>query len=359
MSDVSPQLREQVIAARNDGKQLLIQGGGTKSKLGRAVNADAQLLSTAEHSGIVNYQPVELVMTARAGTPLAEIDQALAENGQMLASDPMRFGGSATIGGSLATNQAGPARPWVGSLRDHVLGIKLINGRAEHLKFGGQVMKNVAGYDLSRLQAGAMGTLGLITEVSFKVLPKPAASATIAQELPLTDAITRMNQIAGESKPISGACWVEGRMYVRFEGAERAVAASIRYSSGEQLASEEARQFWHDLRELQLGFYIDKEQQTLWRFSVNPAAEAAMLDQTWLINWVGAQRWLKGDFDAQKLHSLAQTMGGEVVRYRGGNRSDDIHNQNNPVLQQLHKNLKQALDPENIFNPGRLYSWMS
>lgn len=358
MSDIALQLQEQISAARNEGNQLLIQGGGTKSTLGRATNTDAQLLSTAEHSGIVNYQPVELVMTVRAGTPLAEIDQALEENGQMLVCDPMRFGGAATIGGSLATNQAGPARPWVGSLRDHVLGIKLINGKAEHLKFGGQVMKNVAGYDVSRLQAGAMGTLGLITEVSFKVLPKPAASATIAQELPLTDAIRRMNQIAGGSKPISGACWVEGRMYLRFDGAARAVAASIKDSDGEQLTSEQAQQFWHDLRELQLGFYIGKEQRTLWRFSVNPAAEATMLDQAWLINWVGAQRWLQGDFDPRELQALAQSMGGEVVRYRGGNRSDDIHQQNNPVLQRLHQRLKRALDPDNIFNPGRLYSWI-
>lgn len=359
MSDIALQLQEQVNAARNDGKQLLIQGSGTKTTLGRTTNADLQLLSTAGHSGIVNYHPVELVMTARAGTPLADIDQALEENGQMLACDPMRFGGSATIGGSLATNQAGPARPWFGSLRDHVLGIKLINGRAEHLKFGGQVMKNVAGYDVSKLQAGAMGSLGLITEVSFKVLPKPAAGATIAQELPLTDAIVQMNRIAGTSKPISGTCWVEGRMYVRFEGAERAVAASIKRSDGEPLASGEAQQFWHDLRELQLGFYCDKEQQTLWRFSVNPAAEAARLDQTWLIDWIGAQRWLKGDFDLRELQALAQTMGGEVVRYRGGDRSDDIHHQNNPVLQRLHQRLKQAFDPDNIFNPGRLYSWMS
>ncbi|MEH6473344.1 MAG: glycolate oxidase subunit GlcE, partial [Halopseudomonas sp.] len=217
MADISTRLQDQVKTARLEGSELNIVGGGSKVFMGR-IGRGSQL-DISGHSGIVSYQPVELVLTARAGTLISDIQATLAEQGQTLACQPPTFDGNATLGGTLACNQSGPARPWCGSIRDHVLGVRLINGKGEHLKFGGQVMKNVAGYDVSRLQAGAMGTLGVLTEISLKVLPKPAYSLTLVEAMPLEQAIERMNARASEPKPLSAACWLDGRLYLRLSGA--------------------------------------------------------------------------------------------------------------------------------------------
>ena len=408
MNDLSQQFIEQVKAAYQHQSPLFIQGNNSKAFLGRSVTSNqtdsprASTLSTAAHSGIISYQPVELVMTARAGTTLAELQAALDEHQQMLAFESPFFDGQATIAGTLASNLSGPARPWAGSIRDAVLGTRLINGQGEHLRFGGQVMKNVAGYDLSRMQAGALGTLGVITEVSFKVMPKPESTAYLQLEIPAQQAITLMNQLAGQPKPMTGACWYQGKLQIRLSGAASAVDSTVTLWSQQHGLSvnDQGTDFWHQLQHYQLPFFTDDA--PLWRFSVNSTAplETSLLpsealsskdlssradgseeisnpvdpDEHLLIDWCGNQRWLKtpslsstdqrhiqsqlqSTLQAQ-LQQQAETAGGTVTLWRGGDRSLEVNHEPNPVLKRLQQNVKQAIDPTGIFNPGRLYSWM-
>ncbi len=364
MSDIASHLIEQVNTAASQQTPIVIQGNGTKQFMGRAFDNNSNIISTAEHTGILNYEFVELVMTARAGTSLAEIDAALAEHNQILACDPARFNGNATIGGSLATNQSGPGRPWSGSLRDHVLGVNLINGKGEHLHFGGQVMKNVAGYDVSRLQAGAMGTLGLMTEVSFKVLPKPASTMTLSCELSMEDTIQLMNELSGKPKPLSGACWDNGVLRLRLSGAKNAVEGTAdkwlsQLSNTNVIADDSAEKFWSSLRDQQNDFFTNREADVpLWRFSLSPTAPVYRQDEPWLIDWAGSQRWLKGNFSHAELQEWAVANGGEAILYRGGDRDSEVFYEPNSVLKKIHENLKHSFDPHNIFNSGRLYGWM-
>lgn len=351
MSDISQQLIEQVQAARADKKRLHICGRGTKEFMGRSTHGDK--LDVSGHSGIVSYNPVELVLTARAGTPISEIEQALDEKNQMLSFEPPKFGG-ASIGGTLACNQSGPGRPWGGSVRDAVLGTRIINGKGEHLKFGGQVMKNVAGYDVSRLQSGALGTLGVITEISLKVLPKPAASITLMQDMDADEAILMMNQLAGKPNPLSAASWVDGKLYIRLSGAASAVDQAAGNIGGDAL--DAAEDFWERVREQQHVFFDGDE--PLWRFSINSFSESLMDNANWFIDWGGSQRWLRGEYEKRELEKLAERSGGQVSLYRGGDRSGEVFHHLNDAMQRLQTNVKLAIDPDEIFNPGRLYSWM-
>ena len=386
MSDQTNQLCEQVVNAVSEGRQLNIIGGGSKTFMGRASRGEPLHLS--DHRGIISYQPVELVLTARAGTPLHEIEVALAEHDQVLAFEPPRFGGSAsgldaepisnsTLGGTLATNQSGPARPWAGSMRDHVLGVGLINGQGEKLNFGGQVMKNVAGYDISRLQAGAMGTLGVITEVSLKVLPKPAVTQTLVEPMALDRAIALMNQCSAQPKPLSGACWYDGCLYLRLSGAGSAVDATVKQWSerGDAVLMDEpdAGRFWRQLRDQTLPLLAPNldasdsdaaiDQSTLWRFSVKPTAvQPDQLDGDWLIDWGGAQRWLRTPSAEHpaiaEMETIAAAMAGQISLYRGGDRSAEVMHRQVAALQAIQLQIKRSLDPHQVFNPGRLYCWM-
>ncbi|MBP2281033.1 glycolate oxidase FAD binding subunit [Psychrobacter sp. PL19] len=351
--DLSHELIEQVKQASTDGTPLKIIGGGSKHFMGRY--HEGQPISLAEHSGIVSYEPIELVLTARAGTPLLEISTALAEHNQRLAFEPPLFDGRATLGGTLACHLSGPGRPWNGSIRDHVLGVRLINGRAEELRFGGQVMKNVAGYDVSRMQAGAMGTLGVISEVSLKVMPKPAATMTLKQEMNAVQAIAEMNRLAGQSKPLTAACWFDNHLYLRLEGARSAVDSTVTQWQGTVL--EDGDNLWTQLREQQLDYFA-RQDAPLWRFSVNSNAQHFLPEADWLLDWGGSQRWLRGDFAVDELEALAESAGGQVSLYRGGDRLQDVFHTQPEALRQLHQRLKHAFDPNGIFNPGRLYSWM-
>lgn len=371
--DDTQNLFDQVNHAYENKTPICIEGNGTKRSLGYSINSEHTVVSTSEHSGIINYEPVELVMTARAGTTLAEIDAALAENKQTLSCDPARFGGQATIGGSLATNQAGPSRPWAGSLRDHVLGVNLINGKGEHLRFGGKVMKNVAGYDVSRLQAGAMGTLGIMTEISFKVLPYANATMSVRQASSQNDAINSMNQLAGKPTPLSAASWVNGYLYLQFSGAQSAVdkaleTFTIEHSKAEILSIEQASDFWIKLRDQQLDFFNDlSSKESLWRFSIRSTAwddfSHNIDDKAWLADWGGSLRWLKGDFNQDKLSQWAQKHGGEVTLF--SNNKDVFTGAGqitlppmNSVIQRIQTNLKNSFDPQRILNNGRLYHWI-
>ncbi|UTW13233.1 glycolate oxidase subunit GlcE [Marinobacterium rhizophilum] len=352
MADIATRLQQQILSARDAGTPLNIIGGNSKAFMGRT--ATGEPLNIGDHSGIVSYQPVELVLTARAGTPLTELVAALDEHDQMLSFEPPRFGGSSTLGGTLACNQSGPGRPWWSSVRDQVLGIRLLNGRGEHLRFGGQVMKNVAGYDVSRLQAGAMGSLGLITEVSLKVLPKPAVTRTLVFDVSPSDAIELMNRRAAEPKPLSAACWLDNRLYLRLSGAQAAVDATLQQWQGREL--EDDVRFWAALRDQTLAFFDGD--MPLWRFSVSPTAPNPDLPGDWLIDWGGAQRWYRGDASMVQMQPLAEAAGGQVSLFRGGDRQAEVMHPQPAALQTLQQRLKQSFDPDGVFNPGRLYSWL-
>jgi len=349
--DITGQLCEQVAAACAAGTPLHVLGSNSKAFLGRA--SHCQALETVGHRGIVNHQPAELVITARAGTPLSDIELILADHRQMLPFEPPYFGENATLGGAVAAGLSGPRRPYAGAVRDFVLGVKIINGRGEVLHFGGEVMKNVAGFDVSRLMAGAMGTLGVMLEISLKVLPRPAHEITLVQDWNATDAIEVMNHWAGRPFPLSATCYDGDRLYIRLSGTETAVASAKRHVGGEVLA--ETPGFWRNIREQHHGFFSGEA--PLWRLAVPPATPSLSLPGKWLLEWSGAQRWLHGEVDGVAVHRVAQEVGGHATLFRGGGREGERFQPLPRAVQEIHRRLKQAFDPKHILNPGRMYAW--
>ena len=348
----SEQIIDALQQARETRSPVYINGGGSKQHLmGR--NCDYTVLDVSEHRGIVDYQPQELVITARAGTPLVDIIAVLAAEGQSLSFEPPLFNGIATLGGTLACNLSGPARPWSGSIRDMVLGVQLINGKCEQLNFGGKVIKNVAGYDVSRLQAGALGTLGVLCEVSLKVLPRAEKTLTLCYDMSAPEAVCHMNQRAGQPKPLSGAFWLNGQLHLRVSGAASAVDSTVVQWGGEIVTSDDI--LWEQLREMTLPFF--KDTGALWRFSVQSSAEVRLDFGTTLIDWCGAQRWVHGEHPAEALQQAAVEAGGHVSLFRGGDRNTEVRSPLNSVEQGLQQRLKKSFDPDGILNPGRLYSW--
>ena len=352
MADRSDDIRAAVERARAAGTPLYIRGGDSKrGMLGR--DCTAQPLDVAGHCGIVDYQPAELYLTARAGTPLAEIETLLAEQQQTLPCESPQLG-TATLGGTLACNLSGPARPWAGSIRDLAMGVQLVNGRGELLTFGGKVIKNVAGYDVTRLQAGALGTLGVITELTVKVLPRPEHSLTLVYDMGAAPALATMNRRAGESAPLTGACWLADRLYLRLAGAASAVTQTAANWGGEQHPGEHS--IWQEVREMRLSCFDGSE--PLWRFSLSSTAPLMEDPAPVLIDWCGAQRWVRGDHDREALQAHAAAAGGLVSLFRGGDRSSEVRPPLSSLEQNLQRRLKQSFDPDGLFNPGRLYSWM-
>ena len=356
MSDAAPaagdqthELSARVAEAFAEGKRLAIQAGGTKDFLGEKATGEA--LDVTGHRGIVSYEPGELVLTARAGTPLTEVEAALASENQMLAFEPPHFGASATLGGTVAAGLAGPARPFTGAARDFVLGTRIVNGRGEALRFGGEVMKNVAGYDLSRLMAGAFGTLGVLLDVSLKILPRPRKQVTLVFEQDAEQSLTHFSDCALKPWPITGACWDAGRSYLRLAGAATSVDSAQRRLGGETLADDTT--FWRDLREQRRGFFNDD--RPLWRLSVAPATPALDIDGDCVIDWGGAQRWLLSHADAKTVRRRASELGGHASLYRG-DASPRFHPLGEAMMA-LHKRVKQSLDPAGILNRGRLYPY--
>ena len=346
------ELQDRVRHAVSTSEALCIQGGDSKRKLGREPAGSPIDVSTL--SGVVEYQPTELMITVLAGTRITALKEVLAEENQMLACEPPEFGGAATIGGTLACNQSGPSRPWLGSIRDHVLGIRLINGKAEHLRFGGQVMKNVAGYDVSRLQAGAMGAFGILTEVSLKVLPKPEASITVRREVDAHESVRLMNEISTTPIPLTGACWHDGEMSLRLSGTRSVIETTASKLPGKLNGDSDL--YWHGLHEQTLPFFDTAK--NLWRLSLRPNSPHFKEQRDWLIDWGGAQRWLAGQDDLEELQTIAAGYGGEVSLIRGGDRGGDVLPPPDKAKRDLLVRLKQAFDPAGVFNPGRLYSWL-
>ena len=345
-ADNSALLLEQVNQALQYATPLRIQGANSKFFLGR--NVAGQVLDTRVHRGIVSYDPTELVITARCGTPLVELVQVLERAGQMLPCEPPSFG-DATVGGMLASGLSGPRRPWAGALRDYVLGTRVITGHGKHLRFGGEVMKNVAGYDLSRLMAGSYGALGVITEVSLKVLPKPRQCLSISLELDPQRALLRLAEWGRQPLPISAACHDGQRLHLRLEGGEGSVMAAHERLGGERLDTS----FWTQLNEHQLSFF--DQDPPLWRLSLPNNTAQLALPGGQLIDWGGAQRWLKSDADASFIRAAATEVGGHATCY--SHAVVDSPFQPMPdTLMRYQRNLKQQLDPRGIFNPGRLYA---
>lgn len=350
MEQVLQDFRDRIASASASRTSLRIRGNGTKDWYGQRLEGD--ILDTKPYCGIVAYDPTELVITARAGTTLREIGKALSEKNQMLAFEPPRFDGLATIGGIVASGLAGPRRQAVGSVRDFVLGVVLMDGNGDVLHFGGQVMKNVAGYDVSRLLAGSLGTLGLILEVSIKVLPKPVAQTTLHFEMSQADALKQLNVWGGQPLPISASCWYQGHLSVRLSGARAAVDAAVQKMGGETLTDGDA--LWDSLREQSHGFFSEIS-QGLWRVSVPTVTEALQLSGEQLIEWGGAQRWLKTTADAVAIRTAAQKAGGHATLFKGGDKSVGVFHPLQPAVARIHRNLKNTFDPAGIFNRGRMY----
>jgi len=351
MDQVLQQFRDRIISATRSGTALRIRGNGTKDWYGQELNGE--LLDTTAYSGIISYDPTELVVTARAGTNLREIGKALAEKKQMLAFEPPRFDGLATVGGIVASGLSGPRRQAVGSVRDFVLGTVLMDGKGETLHFGGQVMKNVAGYDVSRLLTGSLGTLGLILEVSLKVLPRPFAQHSLQFVMSEQDALHQLNIWGGQPLPLSASCWVDGHLYVRLSGAQAAVDAAIAKMGGTDLP--EAENFWDGVRE-QTHTFFSAQQQALWRLSLPTVAPPLALPGEQMIEWGGALRWLKTSADAANIRAAVAAAGGHATLYKGGDKSVGVFQPLAPAVARIHRNLKQAFDSAGIFNPRRMYT---
>lgn len=340
--DIAQHLAEQVMEAVAAKMPLAIAGAGTRA----APDPGGKPLPVSGHHGIVDYEPRELYITARAGTSLAAIEAELAGSGQMLAFEPPRFAANSTLGGAIASGASGPRRPYAGAARDFVLGCRIINGRGETLRFGGQVMKNVAGYDVSRLMVGAWGTLGTLLEISLKVLPLPQASLTVVREYPLDLALLRMRELAGKPIPVDASCHLDGKLYLRLSGSEAAVEAARRKLGGDAL--ENAAAFWQHLRDRQLPFFAGP--QPLWRLSLPPARPPLNIEGPWLVEWGGAQRWLKTDIDAGQVRLTTAQAGGHATLLRVADIP--VFHPLPPALLALHRSVKQAFDPHGIFNPG-------
>lgn len=343
------QYQQQVQDAYSSGMPLCIQGGNSKAFYGRKI--EAEKFDISANSGVISYEPTELVITVRAGTTISEINEVLANHNQMLAFEPPCFSTNATAGGMVACGLSGPRRPYVGAVRDFVLGLKCLNGKAEILNFGGQVMKNVAGYDVSRLMTGAMGTLGVLLEVSLKVLPSPDYELTLKGETDTATAINLMNQWAGQSVPLSAASFHDNNIFIRLSGHRNAVIAA---ASQLQLSEyPDGEDYWHSLREHEHDFFSDNKK--LWRLSVPPTTRQINLDGQWFIEWGGALRWLKTSESIEQVRRVVSMVGGHATLFRGGNQNDDIFHPLSTGIKKLHLALKNAFDPKKILNRGRLY----
>ncbi len=373
MQTMVEQWQQQVLSALNEKRPLRLRGGGTKDWYGQSLQGE--VLDTRAWRGIVAYQPEELVVTARCGTPLMELEAALAAQGQMLPFEPPHFAlagvNQATVGGMLAAGLAGPRRLACGSVRDFVLGVQVLDGRGQCLNFGGQVMKNVAGYDVSRTMAGALGTLGMVLQVSFKVLPCPAAESSCRFGMTQQESVLAVNQWLGQALPISASCWLDGQLTLRFSGARAAVQAALQVShrgrGGNRLELDEATAFWRALREQQLPFFADAGgRHRLWRVAVPALAPALDFAGPQLIEWGGAQRWLLeevGKDDAQRslhnrfatsLRAQASALGGHATLFRAADKGLPVFQAVAPALAAIQSKVQACFDPARLFNPARI-----
>ncbi len=390
-SDTELQIQELVQNACSKKIPLKIFGSNTKSFYGNKVAGHP--LCLAGYIGIIHYEPSELVLTARSGTRLRDIETALANEGQMLAFEPPYFGEQATLGGSIACGLSGPRRPYAGAVRDSVLGIKCINGKGEKLTFGGQVIKNVAGYDASRLMVGALGTLGVLLEISLKVVPKPETELTLVCEKNTNEATRFMNTLAAKPLPLSASAYIDGIVYLRLSGSHAAVQAAANEIGSDQNSFEGGSQsnlqndlqndlqnnanvnsgIWQQIREHRHPFF--NTERPLWRLSVAAGTPVLDIPGDWFIDWGGAQRWLSTNATAKEIRDVVADAGGHATLFKPkrhsvhGHHSGPDQNSDNinnelinvyhplpPSLAKIHKNLKDAFDPQRILNRNKFYN---
>jgi FAD/FMN-containing dehydrogenase len=357
-------LIDQVCTARDMKAALDIRGGGTKAFYGGPPRGEPLELQSL--AGISSHEPTELVVTVRAGTPLAELEAALGEHGQCLAFEPPRFArdaqaGLGTVGGMVAAGLSGPARASAGAVRDHVMGATVLNGRGELLTFGGQVMKNVAGYDVSRLMAGSMGVLGVLCEVSLKVLPLPVAQMSFEHELDAAQALAWLASQRAKPLPLTASSWHQGRLRVRLSGARAAVRWAGQQLGGRALDANEAAAWWRDVRDQRGAFFVIDDAalaggECLWRLSLPPTAPVLDLPGAQFIEWGGALRWLRTYASAAAVRAAAAGVDGHATLFRGADKSAGAMAPLSAPLMRIHRELKAAFDPAGIFNPGRLYA---
>lgn len=344
---------DQIITAVKDAiasnSPVQITGGESKSFYG--YHAAGTELNVSRYQGIVSYEPTELVVTARCGTPLIELESLLAEHQQVLPFEPPHFARSATVGGTVACGLSGPRRPYTGSVRDFILGVRMINGKGEDLTFGGQVMKNVAGFDVSRLMVGALGTLGIILEVSIKLLPKSDQEITLQFECDQAQALVLMNRWAGQGIPLSATCFEQGSLVIRLSGFPAALRSAQQKIGG--LEMSDADHFWYTIREQEHAFFSGSK--PLWRIAVPPATGPLNLEGETLIEWGGAQRWLRTDLPAEIMRVEVSQHGGHATLFRNADNKSEIFSPLSPAMKTIHQRLKQSFDPQGIFNPGKMY----
>lgn len=353
--NISSELQARVVEAFEQNTPLCLEGGSTKSFYGYKVAGE--VLNISGHTGVISYEPTELVITARAGTPLKDIEATLAEQNQMLGFEPPAFGEQATLGGTIACNLSGPRRAYRGAARDYVLGAKILNGKGEILSFGGEVMKNVAGYDVSRLMAGAMGTLGVILDVSLKVLPIPEMELTLVQSTDTEDALERIHQWSRLPLPISATCINEQNLFIRLSGTQSGLQAAKKVIGGDELA--DARDFWQGIKEQRHPYFQQRaDAESLWRISMASTAPILPLPGDTLYEWDGALRWLKSIEPAQSIRDAVTAHQGHAIKFRPALEQvsgEDIFQPLSDGVMKLHQNLKNAFDPAGILNPGRMY----
>jgi glycolate oxidase FAD binding subunit len=358
--DLSAALAERVRAASASGTPLRIVGGDTKRFYGRAITGEP--LAVGGHHGVLRYDPAELVITARAGTRLAEIEALLARHGQRLPFEPPAFGAAATIGGTVAAGLAGPARAARGPVRDYVLGVTLLTGDGRILRFGGEVMKNVAGYDVSRLVAGSLGILGVLLEISLKVLPVPAGSLTVRRDAGAAAASELLAGATQHGLPVSASFWCDGELHVRLDGSAAGLAAIAPDFGGASVATDVAAAFWEQVREQQHPFF--RASGPLWRLSVPVTATAAVMRQQSdaAFEWNGGQVWITGA-ERPAIEALARANGGDATLFRPSTglveppgTTPEVFAPLPPALFELHRTVKRVFDPAGILNPGRMYA---
>lgn len=356
MQYIIDQFADIIRAAAGDKVPLRIRGGGSKDFYGgRIAGQNGRILDAAGYAGIVDYEPTELVVTARTGTRLADLEAELRKHGQMLAFEPPHFASAATLGGCVATGLSGPRRASAGAVRDFVLGVRMLDGRGDDLSFGGQVMKNVAGYDVSRLMTGSMGTLGLLLEVSLKVLPLPAMEMTLRMSMKEAEAIGKMNFWAGRPLPVSATCFYDGELTLRLSGAEPAVRAAHAKLGGDEIV--EGMSFWESVREQTHSFF--QPQKSLWRLSIKSTTPPLSLPGKQLIEWGGALRWCvsnaEAEVDVEAVREMVITAGGHATLFRSSGLSVPVFHPLVPEMMKIHRRLKEKFDPAGILNPGRMY----
>ena len=374
------QFADAIRVAAGHNSALHIRGGGTKDFYGNALikragqdnvnpgsydDSEVEFLDVASYAGMVDYEPTELVATARSGTRLADLEAELYRHGQMLAFEPPHFGSGATLGGCIATGLSGPRRVSAGAARDFVLGVRMLDGRGDDLSFGGQVMKNVAGYDVSRLMTGSMGTLGVLLEVSLKVLPIPAMELTLRLEMDEAEAIENMNNLAGKPLAISATCFCDGELTLRLSGAEPAVRAARAKLGGDEIP--EGKAFWASVREQTHPFFQEdkgskekNENKDLWRLSIKSTTPPLSLPGKQLIGWGGALRWLIASHEDAE--ACASPYARRRVRraatlhcFRTDGPRTDVFQPLAPAMMTMTRRLKEKFDPKGLFNPGRMY----